>query len=71
VYAELETLRTRKEINKNNQAQVELTFNNAYQFEETTLARYLNVAKVKFIDQKATKITAKASDAKLPKCERC
>jgi predicted HTH transcriptional regulator len=71
VYSELEVLRNKKEINKNNQAYIELSFNNTFNFKEEILAKYLNVAKVKFVDQKAQKITAKVADAKLARCERC
>jgi hypothetical protein len=35
------------------------------------MAKYLNVAKVKFLDEKANKIIAKCDDAKLIKCSRC
>jgi formyltetrahydrofolate hydrolase len=68
---QLEILRTRKEINKNNQALVQLSFKNDFNFDEVLLAKYLNVAKVQFIDQKSEKIVVQVSDAKLPKCERC
>ncbi|MDR3257839.1 MAG: isoleucine--tRNA ligase [Mycoplasmataceae bacterium] len=71
VYTELEMLRNTKKINKNNQAIVELEFDNKYQFTEKLMAKYLNVAKVTFLDEKATKISAKCDDAKLVKCLRC
>jgi isoleucyl-tRNA synthetase len=71
VYAKLETLRNDKIINKNNQARVELEFDNKFDFNEAALAKYLNIAKVKFINQKSSKITVNATDAKLIKCERC
>jgi hypothetical protein len=64
-------LRNRKEINKNNQASIELSFSNNFVFNEQTLAKYLNVARVKFNDQNSQKILVKAYDAKLPRCERC
>jgi hypothetical protein len=64
-------LRNTKKINKNNQAIVELEFDNKYQFTEKLMAKYLNVAKVTFLDEKATKISAKCDDAKLVKCLRC
>jgi hypothetical protein len=70
-YAQLEVLRNKKEINKNNQAYVELAFNNKFNFNEITLAKYLNVAQVKFNDQKSDDIKIIVKDAKLPRCERC
>jgi isoleucyl-tRNA synthetase len=71
VYAELEIIRNKKEINKNNQAYVKLSFNNTFNFTADVLAHYLNVAKVEFINQSSEKILVEVTDAKLPKCERC
>jgi hypothetical protein len=71
VYAKLETIRNNKMINKNNQALVELSFDNKYKFTEAEMAKYLNVAIVKFIGTAKDEITAEVSDAKLIKCERC
>jgi isoleucyl-tRNA synthetase len=71
VYAELEKIRINKEINKNNQALVEITFNNQYQFNEKDLARYLNVAQVKIQLITSNEIKVRVSNANLVRCERC
>jgi hypothetical protein len=71
VYTELEIIRNAKKINKNNQAIVELEFNNGYKFDKKSLAKYLNVAKVNFASETSDKIVAKCDGAILAKCERC
>jgi isoleucyl-tRNA synthetase len=71
VYAELEKIRTNKIINKNNQALVEIRFDNKFNFDEQELAKYLNVAKVKIIKTNDEQIDVSTSNANLVRCERC
>jgi hypothetical protein len=71
VYFELEKIRTSKIISKNNQALVEIKFNNKFNFTEQELAKYLNVAKVKIIKTDDERISVSTTNANLVKCERC
>jgi isoleucyl-tRNA synthetase len=71
VYTELEKIRINKEINKNNQALVEISFSNENKFDEKNLARFLNVALVKFNIISGNEIQIKVSNANLLRCERC
>jgi len=66
----LEELRNSKIITKNNEALVELTFDNQYNFEPVQLAKYLNVAKV-IINNQKNLMQVNVTNAQLRKCERC
>lgn len=67
----LEKLRNDKVINKNNEACVEIKFNNSYKINESLLKEILNVAEVTIIDTKAQEIDIKVSKSNFAKCERC
>ena len=73
VYAELEKIRKEGKINKSNQADVQIRFDNAYNFTPETLKRYLNVASVTIIDDKSlhNQFDIKCACTKLVRCERC
>ena len=73
VYAELEKIRKEGKINKSNQADLQIRFDNAYNFTPETLKRYLNVASVTIIDDKSlhNQFDIKCACTKLVRCERC
>ena len=69
----LEKIRKEGKINKSNQADLQIRFDNAYNFTPETLKRYLNVASVTIIDDKSlhNQFDIKCACTKLVRCERC
>jgi isoleucyl-tRNA synthetase len=70
-YAKLEKLRAEKIINKNNQALVEIEFNNEFNFTQEELAKYFNVAKVIIKNSSSDTVNVEVANANMVRCERC
>jgi hypothetical protein len=71
VYAKLEQLRNKKEITKNTQAKVVLTFDNKFGFTEKELVKNLNVAFVEFVSTNIEEVEVEVSNSGFVRCERC
>jgi hypothetical protein len=68
---QIEKLRKEKVVNKNNEVDVELVFNNSLHIQPTILKRILNVAKLTIIDKKNTEIMVNLRKTEYTKCIRC
>ncbi len=71
VFTQIEKMRNDKVINKNNEAEVTLTFNNQHKIDEALLKRIFNVAKVTIKSSKDDTVKVNVVKTKYVKCIRC
>ncbi len=71
VFMQIEKLRKEKIVNKNNEVDVELVFDNSLLIRPTILKKILNVAKLTIIDKKNIEIMVNLHKTKYTKCIRC
>ncbi|MCQ3908203.1 MAG: hypothetical protein MJ200_01210 [Mycoplasmoidaceae bacterium] len=64
-------MRNDKVINKNNEAEITLTFNNQHKIDAQLLKKIFNVAKVTIENVKTDEIKVDAVKTKYIKCIRC